>query len=66
MRISWLDSSLKQTRLHQLFVHGSTATAKLGDGADDDRYVTEISSALNMSRATIYRYIDQRKQLVIG
>tara|TARA_B100001758_G_C18134900_1_gene465829 strand:- start:200 stop:337 length:138 start_codon:yes stop_codon:yes gene_type:complete len=43
MRISWLDSSLKQTRLHQRFVHGSTATAKLGDGADDDRYVTEIA-----------------------
>lgn len=26
--------------------------------------VSEIASALNISRATIYRYIDQRKQRV--
>ena len=33
---------------------------------ENNQNVTEIASALNMSRATIYRYIDQRKQLVIG
>ena len=33
---------------------------------ENNQNVSEIAAALNMSRATIYRYIDQRKQLVIG
>ena len=33
---------------------------------ENNQTVAEIAEALNMSRATIYRYIEKKRELVVG